>query len=143
MSEKITVIVEKPVTVTHLVRENLGSVTVQRVSQPVTTRQSVTQQSRRTVSTTILDPRTTTIGLPGVQGPQGEQGPPGLGAATFIFSQPSPLATWHIVHNLGQYPSVMVVNSASELCQGAITYIDENTIDLLFSAPFAGKAFLN
>lgn len=64
-------------------------------------------------------------------------------AATFIFTQSSASASWLIVHNLGQYPSVTVVDSAGTLVDGDITYVDSNTVRVDFTAGFAGVAYLN
>lgn len=126
----------------------------------VTVRGGSTQRvtlDRRTVAA-VANNRPTTVVQPGVTpidvtqhntvvrtgSAMGVQGRPGAaGGVTYTFSQPAPLATWTINHKLGGYPSVTVVNSAGELCQGAVTYVDENTLLLLFSAPFAGTAYLN
>lgn len=84
-------------------------------------------------------------GPQGIQGPQGPIGPPGSGGVitTFVFTQSSASASWLIVHNLGQYPSVTVVDSAGTLVDGDITYLDANTVRIDFSAAFGGKAYLN
>jgi hypothetical protein len=61
----------------------------------------------------------------------------------YVHNQMSPSITWNIFHNLGKFPSVSVVDSAGTIVYGDITYIDINNISLSFSAPFAGKAYLN
>ena len=65
------------------------------------------------------------------------------GAPTFVFTQGVPAATWNITHNLGKFPSVSVVNNNDVVINGEVTYIDNNNIQINFSAGFAGKAYLN
>ena len=62
---------------------------------------------------------------------------------TFVFTQAVPATTWNITHNLNKFPSVSVVNGNNILINGEITYIDDNNVELNFSAGFAGKAYLN
>ena len=50
---------------------------------------------------------------------------------------------WTINHNLNKNPSVMVVDSAGNVVEGAEKYIDENTIEIYFNGAFKGKAYLN
>jgi len=61
----------------------------------------------------------------------------------FIFTQGTPAATWVINHNLGKRPSVMIVDSGDNEVEGCTNYIDDNNLELVFSAPFSGKAYLN
>ena len=65
------------------------------------------------------------------------------GAPTFIFTQGVAATTWNITHNLGKFPSVSVVNNNDIVINGEVTYIDNNNVQLNFSAGFAGKAYLN
>lgn len=46
-------------------------------------------------------------------------------------------------HNLGKYPSVTIIDTAGSEIIGDITYVDENTVTLSFSAPTRGKACFN
>ncbi len=62
---------------------------------------------------------------------------------TYVHTQNSPDTTWVIYHNLGKFPSITVVDSAGDVVEGDISYIDDNTAMVLFSAPFGGKAFCN
>ena len=59
--------------------------------------------------------------------------------------QASAAATWTIVHNLGKYPSIVVIDSAGTryLVEGDAEFPNENTVILHFSAGFAGDAYLN
>ena len=65
------------------------------------------------------------------------------GVPTFVFTQNAPATTWNIQHNLGKFPSVSVINFNNVLINGEVIYIDNNNIQLNFSAAFAGKAYLN
>jgi len=65
------------------------------------------------------------------------------GAPTFVFTQGTPATTWNIQHNLGKFPSVSVINNNDVVINGEVTYIDNNNVQLNFSAGFTGKAYLN
>ena len=65
------------------------------------------------------------------------------GSPTFIFTQGVPATTWNILHNLGKFPSVSVINNNNVVINGEVTYIDNNNVQLNFSAGFTGKAYLN
>lgn len=97
------------------------------------------------------------IGLPGdfyidtdtgaMYGPKTETWPetPFLNAnATLrhVFNQNSPSATWLITHALGGFPSVTVVDSALTQVIGEVKYLSETQIQVDFTAPFSGKAYL-
>ncbi|HOP80067.1 MAG TPA: hypothetical protein PLZ21_05810 [Armatimonadota bacterium] len=76
----------------------------------------------------------------GIMGPQGPPGPPGT---TYIHHQQVAAKIWRIEHNLGGYPSVTIVDSSGRYVIGNVQYLNENTIEVSFSASFAGKAYLN
>jgi hypothetical protein len=69
------------------------------------------------------------------------------GAPTFIFTQTIAATAWGtngiVTHNLGKFPSITVIDTGGTVVNGEYTYIDTNNIILNFSAPFAGKAYLN
>ena len=65
------------------------------------------------------------------------------GTPTFIFTQGVPATTWNIQHDLGKFPSVSVINNNNVIINGEVTYIDNNNVQLNFSAGFTGKAYLN
>ena len=65
------------------------------------------------------------------------------GVPTFIFNQAVASTQWDIQHNLGKFPSVSVINNNNVVINGEIKYIDNNNIQLNFSAGFSGKAYLN
>lgn len=61
----------------------------------------------------------------------------------YVHNQQVPLDTWTVVHNLGKYPAITVVDSAQEVVVGEAKYIDENTVELKFGGSFSGKAYFN
>lgn len=61
----------------------------------------------------------------------------------FVFTQNVASDLWYVVHNLNKYPSVTVVDSGQNVVIGEVSYIDENTLQIEFTAPFSGKAYLN
>ena len=65
------------------------------------------------------------------------------GAPTFIFVQGVPATVWNIPHNLGKFPSVSIINNNNIVINGEVTYIDNNNVQLNFSAGFSGSAYLN
>ena len=66
-----------------------------------------------------------------------------LGTLTYTFSQDIPSLIWNITHNLERHPSVTIVDSSGNIIVGETLYVNNNNITLTFSAPFAGKAYLN
>lgn len=84
-------------------------------------------------------------GPPGPMGDAGPQGPPGPSGAlgnTITFRQDTPASVWTIVHSLGTFPSVTVLDSTGAQVMGDLSYLDGNTVQLIFSAPFSGVAYL-
>lgn len=79
---------------------------------------------------------------PGQTGPPGPTGPPG-GGTTYIFHQDTPATVWTITHNLGNYPSVTVIDSGGSEVLGSPNYVSGNQVVLTFSAAFSGTAYLN
>lgn len=100
---------------------------------------------------TSLGPQGSASTVPGPQGfqgyqgagYQGVQGTSGVGSATYVFTQSTPLSTWNIVHNLGKYPSVGIFDNAMTEVFGDITYINAGNLTLSFSIVLAGTAYLN
>lgn len=84
------------------------------------------------------------IGDPGPQGPRGDPGIPGdEQVRSYAFSQGTPTTTWHIEHGLGFYPNITVVDSAGTIVEGSIRYIDLNIVEIDFTWPFGGVAYLS
>jgi len=63
--------------------------------------------------------------------------------STFIHRQLTSSAIWNIQHNLNDYPSVTVIDSAGSVVIGEVTYNSVNDLTITFSAPFSGTAYLN
>lgn len=63
--------------------------------------------------------------------------------STYIFTQASVSSTWTINHNLGQFPSVTIVDGSGNVVLAEVQYINSNQIIVTFSQPFAGTAYLN
>lgn len=59
-----------------------------------------------------------------------------------VFTQGSASSTWTISHDLGGYPSVTVVNSTGTVVVGTVTYNSTSEIQIEFTAPFSGTAYL-
>lgn len=86
--------------------------------------------------------------LQGPKGPQGDTGPQGPQGdsgtdAFYLHNQMVASSTWTITHNLNKYPSVTIVTSAGDEVEGNVSYTSINSVQLTFSAPFGGKAYLN
>ena len=62
---------------------------------------------------------------------------------TFVFEFDASQSSWTIQHNLGKKPAVTVVDSAGNVLTEECRYLDDNTVELLFNAPFKGTAYLN
>jgi|TARA_B110000495_G_C22424045_1_gene268040 hypothetical protein len=61
----------------------------------------------------------------------------------YVHDQNSPSAVWTIQHNLGKFPSVVLVDSEDDVVYGEVNYESNNTIIVTLSAAISGKAFLN
>lgn len=59
-----------------------------------------------------------------------------------IHTQGTAATTWTINHTLGGYPSVMVVDSASTVVVGEVLYVSTSQVQVSFTAPFSGFAYL-
>ena len=60
-----------------------------------------------------------------------------------VYEQPFETTEWNITHNMGKYPSVMVVDNDLNQVWAEVQYIDLNTVKIRFTYDFTGKAFLN
>lgn len=71
-------------------------------------------------------------------------GPPASGAdAHYTHTQSAAASVWSITHNMGKHPSVMVVDTGGTTVEGDVVYLNVNQIELRFSVPFSGFAYLN
>jgi hypothetical protein len=68
---------------------------------------------------------------------------PITGDKTFVYTQAVAAETWNIQHDLNKFPSVSVVNNNNVGMYGEVIYIDENNLQIEFSAGFSGKAYMN
>lgn len=59
-----------------------------------------------------------------------------------VHNQQVPVEIWNITHTLGGYPAVTVVDSASTIVIGEVSYISTSQVRVSFSAPFSGYAYL-
>ena len=64
-------------------------------------------------------------------------------ATNYVHTQGEASDLWTIEHNLNKMPSIMTVDSAGNVVEGAEKYIDENTVEILFNGAFKGRAYLN
>ncbi len=74
-------------------------------------------------------------------GPQGPAGVSGNGAYHHVQDLSS--TVWQISHNLGFNPSITIHDEDENVIIGAIEYVDENTVNLLFNTAVAGNAHLS
>ena len=65
------------------------------------------------------------------------------GDKSYVFTQTIASSKWLINHNLYKQPSVTVVDSSGNEVAGDVEYNNLNTLMVTFSAPFAGRAYLN
>lgn len=66
-----------------------------------------------------------------------------IGDKNFVFNQNVASDLWEINHNLNKFPSVTVVDSGNNIVIGEVTYINENSLQIIFTSPFSGSAYLN
>jgi hypothetical protein len=85
------------------------------------------------------------LNINGIPGPRGPAGAPGADApGIYRHTQNIAADTWLIVHLLGYRPNVAVTDTAGSLVYAdEVIYIDGNTVQLTFSEPLAGAAFLS
>lgn len=65
------------------------------------------------------------------------------GDKNFVFNQNVASNIWEVNHNLNKFPSVTVVDSGKNIVIGEVLYINENYLQISFSSPFSGTAYLN
>lgn len=63
--------------------------------------------------------------------------------STYLHVQNVPLAQWVVLHNLGKYPSVTVLDSAGNDVVGDIFHNSVTSCTLTFGSAFAGRASCN
>lgn len=55
----------------------------------------------------------------------------------------APASSVNVIHNLGKYPSVTVVDTAGDECVGDVNYVSGDELTVSFSNPFGGVLYLN
>lgn len=65
------------------------------------------------------------------------------GDKTYRHIQSVAATTWTVTHGLGKYTTPTVVDTTKRQVEGNVRHIDTNTVELTFSASFAGEAFFN
>ena len=89
------------------------------------------------------------ISTTGPQGPKGDTGSTGangtngINAGNFTFEQQSNSASWSVTHNLGYRPAVVVQDYGKITIEGELNYIDANRLNITFSEPISGYAYLS
>lgn len=78
----------------------------------------------------------------GPPGPAGPPGPQGDSGGVYLHDQAIPAALWDVVHNLGFFPNVDVIDSAGTVVEGAVHHFDQNHLEITFAFPFGGTATL-
>lgn len=63
--------------------------------------------------------------------------------SNYVHNQMVAASTWSVTHNLNKRPSVTIVDSSGRLCLGEVTYIDDNNVEIVFTAAFSGSAYFN
>ena len=63
--------------------------------------------------------------------------------ARYTYNQSTAMTDWIVTHNLGRFPSgVTVVDSAGSVIEGAVQFINNNSIKISFNYAFSGKAYI-
>jgi hypothetical protein len=63
--------------------------------------------------------------------------------ATYIFTQFPAANVWIIAHELGDFPSVEIYNTAGEQVEADVVYTSDEEVVINFAVATAGKAYLN
>ena len=63
--------------------------------------------------------------------------------SSFEFVQQTAATVWTINHNMGLKPNVKLEDLLGNDIQGAIDFIDNNTVRVTFNQAVAGKAYLS
>lgn len=63
--------------------------------------------------------------------------------ANYVHDQISSAKEWRIIHSLGKYPSVTIVDSGGNVVVGEVHYVSINEVIIRFTFEFSGKAYLN
>ena len=61
----------------------------------------------------------------------------------YHYKQTEPSTEWNIVHGLGKFPNVKIIDSNRQLCFADVIYEDTNTVLVRFGAAESGDAYLD
>lgn len=80
-----------------------------------------------------------------VPGPAGPPGPPGAtsGDKNYRHQQLDPDDVWVINHQLSKRPVVQIFDSGGNEIEAATVHIDDQSLEIHFSVPYGGEAYLN
>lgn len=67
----------------------------------------------------------------------------GGGDKNYVHTQSAAAATWTVIHNLGKFPAVEVVDSGGSTLITDVHYIDTNQLTVSFGSPTSGKVYVN
>lgn len=84
-----------------------------------------------------------TVTAPGPQGPIGPEGPAGTSTGYFEYNQIAPANVWTITHDLGYNPATTVTDSAGNVVEGTLLYLDTNTLEITFGIAISGYAYMS
>lgn len=70
-------------------------------------------------------------------------GPPGPSGGSVAITQSAPSTTWLLTHGLGYYPNVHIIDSSGRTVIAPVSYPTPETVQITFTAPFSGTAFLS
>jgi hypothetical protein len=65
------------------------------------------------------------------------------GDAYFEYPRTTPSTIWSVVHNLGKYPSVTVVDDQGQMVEASVYFPSLNVVIISFSVATTGTAFMN
>lgn len=63
--------------------------------------------------------------------------------ANFVYHSEVPQKVWSVLHNLGKYCSIIVVDDNKNVIYPDITYVSENEIQVSATSELTGYAFCN
>jgi hypothetical protein len=72
------------------------------------------------------------VGTPGGDGPE-----------TFVYEQIAASTQWNVAHELNRFPSVTTVDSAGNLFEADVLYLDANNIQINLTQAISGWVYLN
>lgn len=62
---------------------------------------------------------------------------------TYVHTQNAATTTWTIAHNLGKFPTPIIIDNEGDTVECDIAYTNNNSITLTFSNNTAGVCYLN